>query len=93
MSPSSQDLEKARSASEASQKPAENLAHSATHGTYYSIDDVNSLSEAHRAYLQQRHGTLELDPIPGFGDADPFNWTLRKVRITDTWSSRLHTLT
>ncbi|KAJ5267632.1 Major facilitator superfamily domain general substrate transporter [Penicillium angulare] len=32
------------------------------------------LPKAHRDYLLQRHGTLELDPIPGMGPADPYNW-------------------
>ncbi|GIJ97910.1 hypothetical protein Aspvir_000016 [Aspergillus viridinutans] len=32
------------------------------------------LSKAHQDYLLQRHGTLELDPIPGMGPDDPYNW-------------------
>ncbi|KAJ5754059.1 uncharacterized protein N7511_008212 [Penicillium nucicola] len=32
------------------------------------------LPKAHRDYLIERHGTLELDPIPGMGAADPLNW-------------------
>lgn len=40
---------------------------------------VDALSEEHRAYLLERHGTLDLDPIPGFGDADPYNWSSTKV--------------
>ncbi|KAK5800153.1 hypothetical protein VI817_002365 [Penicillium citrinum] len=32
------------------------------------------LPKAHRDYLLERHGTLELDPIPGMGPADPYNW-------------------
>jgi hypothetical protein len=37
------------------------------------------LPKAHRYYLLQRHGTLELDPIPGMGPADPYNWPEWKV--------------
>ncbi|XHF98333.1 hypothetical protein AWENTII_001889 [Aspergillus wentii] len=32
------------------------------------------LSKSHRDYLMERHGTLDLDPIPGLGPADPLNW-------------------
>lgn len=42
--------------------------------------DAAHLSEGHRQYLLKRHGTLELDPMPDFGDADPYNWpTWKKV--------------
>lgn len=37
------------------------------------------LPKAHRDYLLERHGTLELDPIPGMGPADPYNWPEWKV--------------
>lgn len=47
--------------------------------TYYNSQDTTALSEDHKAYLLKRHGTLELDPMPGYGDADPYNWTTRKV--------------
>ncbi|PYH96036.1 MFS general substrate transporter [Aspergillus ellipticus CBS 707.79] len=33
-----------------------------------------SLSPSHREFLLQRHGTLDLDPIPSPSDADPYNW-------------------
>lgn len=39
------------------------------------------LPKAHRDYLIQRHGTLELDPIPGMGPADPYNWPEWKKMI------------
>jgi hypothetical protein len=42
--------------------------------------DAANLSPEHREYLLERHGTLELDPMPGFGDADPLNWKTWKVR-------------
>lgn len=37
------------------------------------------LPKAHRDYLLARHGTLELDPIPSMGSADPYNWPEWKV--------------
>ncbi|KAJ5171258.1 Major facilitator superfamily domain general substrate transporter [Penicillium coprophilum] len=39
------------------------------------------LPKAHRDYLMERHGTLELDPIPGMSPADPYNWSERKKMI------------
>lgn len=41
------------------------------------------LSKGHRDYLIERHGTLDLDPIPGISRTDPYNWPTWKV-------SRLH---
>lgn len=41
--------------------------------------DAAALSPEHRAYLMQRHGTVELDPMPGYGNADPLNWARWKV--------------
>ncbi|KAI8679148.1 MFS domain-containing protein [Fusarium keratoplasticum] len=32
------------------------------------------LTEEHKHYLVERHGTVELDPIPSMHDADPLNW-------------------
>lgn len=49
------------------------------HGAYVHPETVDALSTEHREYLLQRHGTLELDPIPSMSDADPYNWTSRKV--------------
>ncbi|KAK5215083.1 hypothetical protein LTR72_011837 [Exophiala xenobiotica] len=37
-------------------------------------DEINLLSPEHREYLLARHGTLDLDPMPDMGDADPYNW-------------------
>ena len=37
------------------------------------------LPKGHRDYLLERHGTLELDPIPGMSPADPYNWPEWKV--------------
>jgi hypothetical protein len=46
---------------------------------YVHPETVDALSQEHREYLLQRHATLELDPIPAMGDADPYNWSLGKV--------------
>lgn len=48
--------------------------------------DAAALSPEHREYLMRRHGTLELDPMPGHGNADPYNWTSRKVRTFSVFS-------
>ncbi|KAF4255010.1 hypothetical protein KXV68_009526 [Aspergillus fumigatus] len=37
-----------------------------------------SLSVSHKEYLIERHGTLDLDPIPSPSNADPYNWPLWK---------------
>jgi hypothetical protein len=36
--------------------------------------DGFALSFEHEQYLLQRHGTLDLDPVPQPEDADPYNW-------------------
>lgn len=56
----------------------------------YGDSIIARLPKAHRDYLLQRHGTLELDPIPGMGPADPYNWPEWKVsdhipRIDRRW--------
>lgn len=38
-----------------------------------------ALHPDHRDYLLQRHGTVELDPIPANDPADPYNWPKWKV--------------
>ncbi|KKK18579.1 hypothetical protein ARAM_005730 [Aspergillus rambellii] len=35
---------------------------------------ASRLSRAHRDFLLEHHGTLELDPIPSMDPADPYNW-------------------
>lgn len=35
---------------------------------------ATGLSPTARTYLLQRHGTLDLDPMPSASDADPYNW-------------------
>jgi hypothetical protein len=49
----------------------EDLEHAATHGTYLDKEEASHLSEEHRQYLIQRHGTLDIDPLPTMSDADP----------------------
>ena len=78
MTASSYDPEKA---SEVSREYVDNLAQTDTHATYYQPEHVANLSEAHRNYLVQRHGTLNLDPVPAFGNADPYNWSTSKKLI------------
>jgi hypothetical protein len=48
-------------------------------GVIDSNDPTRFLSESHKAYLIERHGTLDLDPIPTMDPADPYNWPLWKV--------------
>ncbi len=48
--------------------------------TYIEKDELVEITPSHREYLLQRHGTLELDPIPDMGGADPYNWPAWKVR-------------
>jgi hypothetical protein len=59
----------------------ERLGNTQTRETYYEKDDIAALSSEHREYLMHRHGTLDLDPVPAFGDADPYNWPTWKVCI------------
>ena len=44
-----------------------------------SSDQTGSLSDSHKFYLIERHGTFDLDPIPSTDPADPYNWPLWKV--------------
>lgn len=37
-------------------------------------DNLPTLTEEHRDYLIQRHGTVDLDPLPSADPADPYNW-------------------
>ena len=46
----------------------------------FNQDATAHLSAQHKEYLIQRHGSLELDPIPDMNDADPYNWPTWKVR-------------
>jgi len=59
----------------------EDLEHAATHGTYLDKSEASRLCEEHRQYLLERHGTLDLDPLPTMGTADPYNWPQWKVSL------------
>ena len=39
------------------------------------------LDEAHKAYLVERHGTYNLDPIPSSDPNDPLNWPNKKKYV------------
>ncbi|KAJ2993450.1 hypothetical protein NUW58_g1843 [Xylaria curta] len=41
-------------------------------------ESQTSIPEAHRQYIIQRHGTDQLDPLPDYNDADPYNWSRPK---------------
>jgi MFS family permease len=56
----------------------ERLGQPHTHETYIEKDEVTQLPPEHRDYLMRRHGTLDLDPVPGYGNADPYNWPVWK---------------
>jgi hypothetical protein len=47
--------------------------------THIGTENIANLSDEHRQYLFQRHGTLDLDPVPDASDADPYNWSTTKV--------------
>ncbi|CAP99479.1 putative transporter [Penicillium chrysogenum] len=59
------------------------LVESAGHGraATYAESMAARLPKAHRDYLMERHGTLELDPVPGMSPADPYNWPEWKKMI------------
>ena len=56
--------------------------------TYINTGETAGLSQDHRDYLIARHGTLELDPVPDFGDQDPYNWPKWKVSPAQCRTSR-----
>lgn len=64
-------------------KHNEDLEHAATHGTYLDKEEASHLSEEHRQYLLERHGTIDLDPLPTMGTADPYNWPQWKASCSD----------
>lgn len=45
--------------------------------------DSGGLTPEHQKYLLQRHGTLELDPVPSADPDDPYNWPTWKVRFSE----------
>ncbi|PYI04771.1 MFS multidrug transporter [Aspergillus sclerotiicarbonarius CBS 121057] len=52
-----------------------------TEGGFIATEVGSSLSEPHKSYLLQRHGTLDLDPIPSMDPADPYNWPLLQKTV------------
>ncbi|KAI0133752.1 benzoate 4-monooxygenase cytochrome P450 [Xylariales sp. AK1849] len=36
--------------------------------------EIDDLTDEHRAYLLERHGSLNLEPVPSIDPADPYNW-------------------
>ncbi len=40
------------------------------------------VSAEHRLYVFERHGTLDLDPMPSQDPADPYNWRMSKASIS-----------
>lgn len=59
----------------------EDLEHAAPHGTYLDKDEASHISPEHRQYLIDRHGTLDIDPLPTMSDADPYNWPTWKKTL------------
>lgn len=57
----------------------EDLPSAPTQGTDIKHEEIAALSQEHRDYILQRHGSLDVDPVPAFGDADPYNWPDWKV--------------
>ncbi|KAL4867420.1 hypothetical protein BDV12DRAFT_209891 [Aspergillus spectabilis] len=59
-----------------SEKEGTGFLEKAEEGGRASLRDINAsyLSPAYREYLLQRHGTLDLDPLPSACSADPYNW-------------------
>lgn len=49
--------------------------------TYINTGAAAGISQDHRDYLLARHGTLDLDPLPDFGDQDPYNWPKWKKTV------------
>ncbi|KAL2832819.1 major facilitator superfamily domain-containing protein [Aspergillus cavernicola] len=65
-----------------SEKEGSECLETAEEQGHVSVSDIAAsyLSPAHREYLLQRHGTLDLDPLPSASNADPYNWpTWKKV--------------
>lgn len=58
-----------------------NLVESTETGIPSKYADIvaSRLSRAHRDFLMEHHGTLDLDPIPSMDLADPYNWPAWKV--------------
>lgn len=47
--------------------------------THIDNAELAALPLEHQEYLLERHGTIDLDPLPDMSDADPYNWPAAKV--------------
>lgn len=47
-----------------------------THDENFTSPCGSYITEELKAYIMQRHGTLELDPLPSSSPQDPLNWPL-----------------
>lgn len=56
--------------------------------THIENEEIARFSQEHRDYLFQRHGTLELDPVPDASDADPYNWPSSRASLSTIESTR-----
>jgi len=52
--------------------------------TYINTGEAAGISQEHRDYLIQRHGTVDLHPLPSSDPADPYNWPSWKKLVSDT---------
>ncbi len=79
------EMQQANTAEDSQQMPKKdlNLVESTEAGNLSTYADIvnSSISAAHRDFLMERHGTLELDPIPSMDPADPYNWPSWKVSL------------
>ncbi|KAJ7618024.1 major facilitator superfamily domain-containing protein [Roridomyces roridus] len=67
-----------QSVDSSSDQPPERTPNDEEKGSGFT-DESTSLSEEHRQYILQRHGTVDLDPMPTMDPADPYNWPEWKV--------------
>ena len=43
---------------------------------------IAHMTDSHKEYILQRHGTLEIDPMPSEDPNDPHNWPRWQVSLT-----------
>jgi len=73
--PKNMNYEVASQSSSAGEKKQQNDVENASLPPFVELNDgVPVLTEEHRDYLIQRHGTVDLDPLPSADPADPYNW-------------------
>ncbi|KAF2403454.1 MFS general substrate transporter [Trichodelitschia bisporula] len=56
------------------------------------LDDKQKFSREHRDYLIDRHGSYNLEPVPSFAGADPYNWPYWK-KLTNLLLVSFHAMT